>query len=420
MQIHMFDAAKKIMADMQRLGFEAYIVGGAVRDFLLGIPVHDIDLCTDARPEQVMAVFPRVKPTGVNYGTVTVITDDGLLFEVTTYRTEGKYSDGRRPDSVQFTPSLKEDLSRRDFTVNAMAMDQGENIIDPFGGRTDLVNGQLRAVGDPKVRFEEDGLRILRGNRLMCQLNFRIEEKTEEAMRMSRHRLQNLAIERVANEIKKMMETTFASLGWNTLNKLNLLTGIPVIASYLPSKWKASDLEVAIDFGDIEDSTVKWALLLFMWGLSSGTASLFLKEMTFSRKESEPIVTLLALNEKLGGLPESKNDKIRLLLDQGFDRVNQLIELATIVTNKHGQTISEQKRDVEQVYKEMPILSLKDLQVTGNELLDYINKAPGRWVSELLQKLMYAVAEQRCPNDIDSLLKYANTILGDNDEGTNS
>ena len=144
----------KFMKILIENGFKAYIVGGFVRDSLLGIPNNDIDLTTNATPEQVMALFPKTVPTGLKHGTVTII-EDGEDFEITTFRQDGEYIDGRRPENVIFTSSIKEDLSRRDFTINAMAMDINGNIIDPFNGREDLKNGIIRAVGEPK-RFTED------------------------------------------------------------------------------------------------------------------------------------------------------------------------------------------------------------------------------------------------------------------------
>ena len=161
----MNEKAEKIIKMMNDAGEKAYCVGGCVRDILLGKEPHDFDICTSAHPEkteEILKEFPVIE-TGIKHGTVTVLVD-GEPFEITTWRIDGKYSDNRRPENVTFTPSLEEDLKRRDFTINAMAFD-GEEVIDPFGGKEDLKNGIIRAVGDPNERFEEDALRILRALR---------------------------------------------------------------------------------------------------------------------------------------------------------------------------------------------------------------------------------------------------------------
>ena len=171
----------EVLDTLQRAGFEAWYVGGCVRDTLLGRPIHDWDVTTSALPEQVLALFPRTVPTGLQHGTVTVLSDSGPV-EVTTYRADGDYHDGRHPDGVRFVRSLREDTARRDFTVNAMAMDQRGNIRDFYGGRADLAAGILRCVGAPERRFREDALRMLRACRFAAQLGFAIEPETWAAL----------------------------------------------------------------------------------------------------------------------------------------------------------------------------------------------------------------------------------------------
>ena len=166
-QIKMESGAAKLLDRLHAAGYKAYAVGGCVRDSLLGLTPHDWDLCTSALPEQVMALFGTKNciPTGLQHGTVT-IKREGKLYETTTFRTEGSYTDGRHPDRVDFVPDVREDLARRDFTINAMAYNAEEGLIDPFGGQDDLKQGIVRAVGVPKLRFAEDALRILRLFRL--------------------------------------------------------------------------------------------------------------------------------------------------------------------------------------------------------------------------------------------------------------
>ena len=187
-------------------GHAAYAVGGCVRDSLLGLDPHDWDLCTSARPEQVMALFGEEKciPTGLQHGTVTV-KQGGRLYETTTFRTEGAYSDGRHPDAVCFVPDVREDLARRDFTINAMAYSAEEGLIDPFGGRDDLAAHLVRAVGEPERRFEEDALRILRLYRFAARFGFAIDPATGAAARALGPHLDCVSAERIQEELLKLL-----------------------------------------------------------------------------------------------------------------------------------------------------------------------------------------------------------------------
>ena len=187
-------------------GHAAYAVGGCVRDSLLGLDPHDWDLCTSARPEQVMALFGEEKciPTGLQHGTVTV-KQGGRLYETTTFRTEGAYSDGRHPDAVCFVPDVREDLARRDFTINAMAYSAEEGLIDPFGGRDDLAAHLVRAVGEPERRFEEDALRILRLYRFAARFGFDIDTATGAAARALGPHLDCVSAERIQEELLKLL-----------------------------------------------------------------------------------------------------------------------------------------------------------------------------------------------------------------------
>lgn len=185
-------------------GYAAYPVGGCVRDLLLGREPGDVDICTSAHPEQVMTLFPRAVPTGLRHGTVTVPTEDGNV-EITTFRREGGYADSRHPDAVSFDVGLREDLSRRDFTVNAMALDRTGKVIDPFGGREDLQRKLIRCVGEADRRFSEDALRMLRALRFAAQLGFTVEENTAAAMGRNARRVEKVSGERVKAELEKIL-----------------------------------------------------------------------------------------------------------------------------------------------------------------------------------------------------------------------
>ena len=206
MTIRMDEGAAELLDTLHRAGYAAYVVGGCVRDSLLGLTPHDWDLCTSALPQQGMELFGEEKciPTGLQHGTVTV-KQGGGLYEITTFRTEGAYTDGRHPDEVHFVPDVREDLARRDFTINAMAYNAKEGLIDPFGGQADLQSGILRAVGVPHQRFTEDALRILRLYRFAARFGFAIDPPTAQAAQELCAHLDCVSVERIEEELAKLL-----------------------------------------------------------------------------------------------------------------------------------------------------------------------------------------------------------------------
>lgn len=218
MQIQIPPKAKYIIDTLQAAGFEAYVVGGCVRDSILGRTPEDWDITTSARPQQVKALFPRTIDTGIQHGTVTIMLDkEG--FEVTTYRIDGKYEDSRHPKEITFTPNLTEDLKRRDFTINAMAYNDQEGLVDIFGGMEDIANGMIRCVGCAGERFSEDALRMMRAVRFSAQLGYDIAEDTKEAIRELAHNLSNISAERIQVELVKLVTSgnpQFLRVAWET------------------------------------------------------------------------------------------------------------------------------------------------------------------------------------------------------------
>ena len=206
MTIRMDEGAAELLDTLHRAGYAAYVVGGCVRDSLLGLTPHDWDLCTSALPQQGMELFSEEKciPTGLQHGTVTV-KQGGGLYEITTFRTEGTYTDGRHPDEVHFVPDVREDLARRDFTINAMAYNAKEGLVDPFGGQADLQSGVLRAVGVPHQRFTEDALRILRLYRFAARFGFSIDPPTAQAAQELCAHLDCVSVERIEEELAKLL-----------------------------------------------------------------------------------------------------------------------------------------------------------------------------------------------------------------------
>ena len=206
MKLTLDPGAAALLDTLHAAGYAAYAVGGCVRDSLLGRTAHDWDLCTSALPQQVMELFGAEQciPTGLQHGTVT-IKYGGRLYETTTFRTEGSYTDGRHPDEVRFVPDVREDLARRDFTINAMAYNEAEGLVDPFGGQVDLQNGLLRAVGEPQQRFTEDALRILRLYRFAARFGFALDAATARAARQLAPHLDCISAERIQEELAKLL-----------------------------------------------------------------------------------------------------------------------------------------------------------------------------------------------------------------------
>ena len=253
--------AAALLARLHGTGYAAYAVGGCVRDSLLGRTPQDWDLCTSARPEQVLALFGEGQciPTGLQHGTVT-IKYGGQLYETTTFRTEGAYTDGRHPDEVHFVPDVRQDLARRDFTINAMAYNDAEGLIDPFGGQQDLQQGILRAVGDPATRFEEDALRILRLYRFAARFGFAIDPPTGQAARALCAHLDCVSVERIEEELSKLLAAPTPAA---YLDEKILKVIIPELSA--PALQAAKPVVDACPAGT-ENLPVRWAALLMSLG----------------------------------------------------------------------------------------------------------------------------------------------------------
>ena len=286
--------AAALLARLHGAGYAAYAVGGCVRDSLLGRTPQDWDLCTSARPEQVLALFGEGQciPTGLQHGTVT-IKYGGQLYETTTFRTEGAYTDGRHPDEVHFVPDVRQDLARRDFTINAMAYNDAEGLIDPFGGQQDLQQGILRAVGDPATRFEEDALRILRLYRFAARFGFAIDPPTGQAARALCAHLDCVSVERIEEELSKLLAAPAPAA---YLDEKILKVIIPELSA--PALQAAKPVVDACPAGT-EDLPVRWAALLMSLG-EDGTRKA-LKRLRCSNTCIEQTVVLVRETGGSGG-----------------------------------------------------------------------------------------------------------------------
>lgn len=387
-----FTKAERVLSEIQAHGFEAYFVGGSVRDALLNQPIHDVDIATSAYPEEIKEIFHRTVDVGIDHGTVLVLIGEEQ-YEITTFRTESTYQDFRRPDTVTFVRSLKEDLKRRDFTINALAMNIDGGIIDLFDGINDLEQQVIRAVGNPKERFHEDALRMMRGLRFASQLDFTIEPDTLLAIEDFHPLLGKISVERIAVEFIKLL------LGKNRRAAL-----LPFIETecyqYCPElSGKGAAL---LDFADlpnkqIETESQAWALLIKTIGLKESAIRSFLK----SWKQSNQMIyevqqVIYGLNQRLLG-----EWKVSDLFNLGLDAVLSVEKLLFYYDQK------SKLKEAKERYLSLPIHERKELAVTGNDLLAYLDRTPGKWLGELIQLIETTVVNGQIKNNRKELLAFA-------------
>ncbi|MBQ8600547.1 MAG: CCA tRNA nucleotidyltransferase [Clostridia bacterium] len=373
----------EILRRLESAGYEAYLVGGCVRDRCMGKEPHDYDVTTSAFPNEMKRVFitERVIETGLKHGTLTVLTAIGGV-EITTFRQEGSYSDHRHPDQVQFTRALKEDLARRDFTVNAMAMDRRGVIADPFGGQADLADGIIRCVGDPRRRVEEDALRILRGLRFSSRLGFAIAEETAAAMEEKAPLLHFIAQERIFSELCGLV------LGKDCAAVLHRHRR--VVQTVLPELSLDGALERLK--GTPAKETLRFAALLMDSGEeTAGVVLSRLKVPTAFRKE-----VLLFIRESPKPCEKTKKAVHARCARIGAEA---FLKLAVFWGKDefYAQTVAELK-------KEKACLSLKELAVDGKDIqaLGYSGTAVGQALNILFEK----VITEELPNQKELLLSY--------------
>lgn len=399
------DLPKNVENIIERLkehGFEGFAVGGCVRDSLLKKTPTDWDITTDALPEDMKKIFKKTFDTGIAHGTVTVLMD-GVGYELTTYRIDGNYSDGRHPDSVSFSKNLSEDLCRRDFTVNAMAYSHNKGIVDLFGGRKDLQNGIIRAVGDAKKRFDEDALRMLRAVRFASQLGFKIDDDTFEAIKEKAKLLSNVSKERIFVELNKSLCGDFAQ---NI--KMVYTSGL---YRYIGKEFAKLDKSI-YDFYPRKFHNKKhmyWAA--FLENIENVEA---VKKILFELKSDNATRnnTYLLVKELKNPLPSSDED-IRWSLHRiGADLFCDYIEI--LKSGKKNVDILDKIDTIENRYslilKENHAYEISMLDITGKDLMDLgISKGPK--IGEVLEFLLKKVIENPLNNEKSSLLRLAKEFI---------
>ena len=429
MNITIEPGAAALLDALHRAGYAAYAVGGCVRDSLLGLAPHDWDLCTAARPEQVMELFGEKQciPTGLQHGTVTV-KRDGRLYEITTFRTEGSYSDGRHPDSVAFVPDVREDLARRDFTINAMAYSAEEGLCDPFGGQEDLARGVVRAVGEPLRRFEEDALRILRLYRFAARFGFVIDEATEAAAKQLAAHLDCVSVERIEEELNKLLSAP----------KPGAYLEPEVMAFVLP-ELPPDDLSEAREIIDAlpagaEEVTTRWAALLLPLGedgtrkalkhlkcsnaVIDGVATLVKEGGEFLRRPSGGWDPVAAGNRAGDGMPRPVSEEKaprtptlslqakRLLGKYDLHTVQQLTALWSALQPERKDEFTALQKEAETLTAQNACCRVSQLAVNGRDLMA-AGVAPGPGLRRALEALLEEVITGRLPNEKAELLAFA-------------
>ena len=381
----------KVMRLFETGGYECFIVGGAVRSFLLCQPVHDYDLTTNALPSQMKRVLHgfHIINTGIQHGTITVMSDHHPL-EITAYRKETAYSDHRHPDSVQFTSALKEDCARRDFTVNALCTDAQGNIFDFFGGKEDLQLRIIRCIGNPDERFNEDALRILRALRFAARLQFSIDPDTSDALVRNKELLRYISMERIREEMNGFLSAeSCADLFGRYMD---------VFAVFLPEldelRSESREEMIAALLRSKAHPLVRMALIAEHFDRPEE----IMRRMKFSNKETETVLNLISLKDRK---TDTRTD-IRLILRDlkaDFDVYADYI----CARNENADAVEMHKiRD--QIIADQECCSLKDLAVNGNDLVQAGFR--GREIHEGLNLLLNEVIHERLPNQKDVLMQY--------------
>ena len=406
MKLTLDPGAAALLDALHAAGYAAYAVGGCVRDSLLGRTAHDWDLCTSALPQQVMELFGKEQciPTGLQHGTVT-IKYGGQLYETTTFRTEGSYTDGRHPDAVQFVPDVREDLARRDFTINAMAYNEAEGLVDPFGGQADLQNGLLRAVGEPQQRFTEDALRILRLYRFAARFGFALDAATARAARQLAPHLDCISAERIQEELAKLLA---APQPGAYLEPAVLAVVLPELT---PAALEAAKPVVDACPAGTEDLPVRWAALLMSLG-EDGTRKA-LKRLRCSNACIEQTAVLVREASAAPGQDAAPDTVIRirkLLGRYDLHTVQRLAALGAAMEPEQAADFAAQAELAAQLDADGVCCRVSQLAVNGRDLMAAGIPA-GPALRRVLEALLDGVIRAEYPNEKPALLAAAQKII---------
>ncbi|WJH34177.1 CCA tRNA nucleotidyltransferase [Paenibacillus sp. CC-CFT747] len=415
---------KALLKKLEEAGHEAYFVGGYVRDTYLKRGIKDIDIATSALPEQVIELFDSCIPTGLHHGTVTVMIGS-VGFEVTTFRKESEYEAHRRPSGVEFIRSLEEDLKRRDFTMNAMAMDRKGRIRDPFGGRKDLEQGILRCVGDPELRFREDALRMLRCIRFASHYDLEVEEATWSGLQGSIRLLQHVAMERVRAELERLVAGDHPYRGLRLIADSRLLRHTKVKLQLPWVHWTVQELPDALaSIGLLTDPAHRWMLLAHLMSLTPTSAVEEGGKLTFSSKQIARMSRFLSfsqrLREQLDAMKEYDPVSCALIWKENVVTIGSecaedwlgvfgVVPAALPSTDRDGRWTFLLERGRKWL-QEMPVRKAAELALNGQQLAAHLKRDPGPWLGRALMKLTLEAAVGHVPNNRKDLLVFAESL----------
>ncbi|WP_404403474.1 CCA tRNA nucleotidyltransferase [Jeotgalibacillus malaysiensis] len=384
----LFSQALPVLKEIEANGYEAYFVGGCVRDYYLSREINDIDIAVSATPEEIKQIFKKTIDVGIEHGTILVLHEKGQ-FEMTTFRTESTYSDSRRPDKVTFVRSLEEDLKRRDFTMNAMALSSSYELTDLFGGREDLQKKEIKTVGLPMERFEEDALRMLRAVRFVSQLDFSIENHTFEAIRVYARRLSRVATERIAAELEKLINGPAMERALRYVIETNLHAYLPVLITEKVVKslgeidWKVLNagerLALIIAIGEFDDVKT----LLKQWKMSNKTIK---KQLSLS-----DLLTIRA------GRAFTKAD----IYHMGIEPVTSAEKIAAVLNQRPYDA-----QYMEDLYHSMRIKSRSDLAFKGTHLIKWTGKKGGPWVKDCTSVIEQLILDEELENNLSDIKEW--------------
>ncbi|WKN28722.1 CCA tRNA nucleotidyltransferase [Apilactobacillus kunkeei] len=391
-----FEKARPVMQKIEDAGFEAYFVGGSVRDTILGLDIHDVDIATSAYPEEIKKIFKKTVDTGIEHGTVMVIHNK-KGYEITTFRTESGYQDFRRPDKVEFVRSLAEDLKRRDFTINAFAMRENGDVTDLFDGLTDLKNHLIRAVGNPNERFHEDALRMMRAVRFASKLDFDIEADTLSAIKANSELLEKIAVERIYTEFVKMMMAKRPKQGILDMVNTDMYKYVPEFAGH------EDELEAIakIDNLSLRDEVSVWSLLSFEFGLDRSEITHFLKAW----KASNDVIKKTEICTKaIEKLRDDTLDKWAM-----YETGKELLGLANHIAKMYGFDMPEEELAAQ--YDALPIKNKKEIAVNGGDLIKNGVVKPGPTLGKILYAIENGIVNGKFQNEKAELIEAAKKIV---------
>ena len=388
-----FEPARPVLQKIEDAGFEAYFVGGCVRDTILGDQIHDIDIATSAYPSEIKTIFKRTVDTGIEHGTVMIL-DHGTGYETTTFRTESGYQDYRRPDKVTFVRSLAEDLKRRDFTINALALRENGEVVDLFDGLGDLKKRLIRAVGDPNERFNEDALRMMRAVRFASKLDFVIDAPTLAGIKHNAQLLDKIAVERTRVEFEKLLLGQNPPAGLKDFLETGLYKYCPELAN---AKDQLSALLVNGNGWHLQNTNQVWGLMCVQLGLDGNAVNAFLKKWKTSND------TIKQVKEIVTAVNAFRHHELTAtaLFAAGWDVLNDANQVAAI----YGW--QEPTDQLKTSYDRLPIKSSKELAVDGRMLIKQAGIKPGPMLGKIIQQLTQEVVTGQLENQADRLLSRA-------------